>query len=209
MRSLTVRTIVARSNRQLIDHVAVDRKSVRDLPNFVALLFRTDGTRQLDPVARNRYVYPTLCEGWIVGHGRCDFIGHFSGLRRRRVKSGSRAWIGAGGRTFNSPSTDRQTVINPRDMGKDLDRVDGTPPVSFGCDRPFEDNHSIADVDLDALKGRVSRELLLDFAPQILVTLQCRARRLRLIWRRGRVRFRRHGLCRLLCRKNSLPLPAE
>jgi nitrous oxide reductase len=29
---------------------------------------------------------------------------------------------------------------------------------------PFEDNHSIADFDLDALKGHVSRELLLDFA---------------------------------------------
>src|SRR6267378_4184920 len=165
MRSLTVRAVIARSNRQLIHHVAVDRKSVRDLPNFFALLSRTDRTRQLDAVARNRYVYSTLCEGWIVRHGHCNLIGHFGGLSRRRVKSGSRGCVGAGGRTFNSPSSDRQTVINPCDIGKDLDRVDGTPPVSFGCDRPFEDHHSIADVDLDALKGRVSRELLLDFAP--------------------------------------------
>jgi hypothetical protein len=66
-------------------------------------------------------------------------------------------------------------------MGEDLDRVDGTPPVSFGFDRPFEDNHSIANFDLDALKGCVSRELLLDFVEKILVTLLCRAQRLRLV----------------------------
>ncbi len=165
MGSLTVRTVIARSNRQLIDHVAVDRKSVRDLSNFFALLFRSDGTRQLDAVARNRYVYSTLCEVWIVRHGHHNLIGHFGGHRRRRVKSCSRGCVGAGGRTFNSPSADRQTVINPGDVGKDLDRVDGTPPVSLGCDRPFENNHSIADVDRDALKGRVSCELLLDCAP--------------------------------------------
>ena len=144
--------------------MAMDRERLRDLPNFFALLFRDDGTRQLDAVARNRYVYSTHCEGWVILQGHCDFIGHFAGRRRRRVKSGIRACVSAGGRAFNSPSTDRQTVFNPGDMGEDLDRVDGTPPVSFGFDRPFEDNHSIADFDLDALKGRVSRELLLDFA---------------------------------------------
>jgi hypothetical protein len=54
-------------------------------------------------------------------------------------------------------------VINPGDVAKGFDRVDGTPAISLGRDRPFKDNHSIADVENDALKGRVSRELLLDF----------------------------------------------
>jgi hypothetical protein len=54
-------------------------------------------------------------------------------------------------------------VINPGDVGKGFDRVDGTRAISLGRDRPLKDNHSIADVDHDALKGRISRELLLDF----------------------------------------------
>src|SRR5258706_9207787 len=215
MGSLTVPTVVVRNNRQLIDHVTVDRKSLRDLPSFFALFFRTDGTRQLDVVACNRYVYSTACEGWLVPQGHDNFIGHFGSVGRCRVKSGSRDCVGAGRRTCHRPSTDRQTIIDPGDIRKNLPHVDGTPPISFGCDRPFEDNHSIADGDRDALKGPVSRELLLDFAPEILVTLILvtllrRAQPLRLVWRRRCVLPPCHGLWRRLLRqKNSLPLPAE
>ena len=106
--------------------MAVDRERVRDVPHYFALLFRTNGARQLDAIPRNCYVNSTFCEGWLVRQGCCNFIGHFGGLRHRRVKRGIRTCVGAGGRTFNSPSTDRQTVINPGDVGKDLDRVDGT-----------------------------------------------------------------------------------
>src|SRR6266849_1777173 len=98
---------LSRSNRQLIDDVAVHRKRLRDLANFVALLFRSDGTCQLDPIARNGYVYSTRREGWIALQGHCNFVGHFGGLGRRRVSSGIRGCVGAGGRTFNSPSIDR------------------------------------------------------------------------------------------------------
>src|SRR5258708_38897418 len=113
MGSLTVITDVVRSNRQLINHTTVDRKSLRDLPNFFALLFRTDSARQLDAVACNRYVYSTACEGWLVPQGHYNFIGHFGSLGRCRVKSGSRACVGAGGGPFHRPSTYRAPFTHP------------------------------------------------------------------------------------------------
>jgi hypothetical protein len=100
-------------------------------------------------------------------------------------------------------------VVNPIGTGKGLNRVDGTPLVSFRCDRSSENNHTIADADRDALKGRVSRELLLDFALEVLVTVLSYSLRSRLAWSSRYVRLVRHGLCRLLRKKNSLPLPQE